>query len=59
MLGYILAGSPACERNRLPWNAAYFLAFIKVDNKEIKRYIKERGFNIKRQILPVVAWYTP
>lgn len=59
MLGYILAGSPACERNRLPWNAAYFLAFIKVDNKEIKRYmylrVKERRFNKKRQILQVVA----
>lgn len=58
-LGYILAGSPACERNRLPWNAAYFLAFIKVDNKEIKRYmylrVKERRFNKKRQILQVVA----
>lgn len=40
-LGYISAGSPACERYRLPWNAAYFLPLIKVDDKNIKRYVPE------------------
>lgn len=41
VLGYISAGSPASERNRLPWNAAYFLPLIKVDNKNIKGYVPE------------------